>query len=238
MSISLLEMGRTKKRSVREAVISILSNEFPLSTKKIFNRVKKDHNLSVTYQAVFKSIQEMIVENVLEKIDKEYKLNITWIENLENEIKIIKHSYVKGEGKSHSNLIQERINTFVSEIGPRVKSAINKEELHIIGISGGGRLFAIALWKYLLKEGIKIKYSEFDVVNESSHEKLLIENSSLEDKKILVVDSAIYSGKTYEIVMNKLSRLKKNLKYKDIFFIADTDVIGLADLSRQNQNTK
>ena len=73
--ISLLEMGKTKKRNVRETIISILSREYPLSIKKIFNKVKKEYHLDVTYQAVFKLIKEMIEDSVLEKSDKEYKLN-------------------------------------------------------------------------------------------------------------------------------------------------------------------
>lgn len=230
--ISLLEMGKIKKRNVRETIISILSKEFPLSIKKIYNKVKKEHNLDVTYQAVFKIIKEMIEDNILEKLDKEYKLNINWIKDLENELKIIKRNYIQDDNVSDEPL-QKRINEFIFELGPKIKEYIGKDQACLIGITtGGGIIFGTALFRYLLKEGIKITYSEYDQIKESINEKLTIPKEKIENKKVIIIDSSIYSGKTYNLIMEKFAKNKKSFNIKDIKYAADKDLIGLADFSR------
>ena len=97
MNISILDMGKTKKRNVRESIISILSRDYPLSIRKIYNSVKKEYKLDVTYQAVFKLVKEMLGDNILQKADSEmeYQLNIEWIKQLEDELRIIKEKYYR-----------------------------------------------------------------------------------------------------------------------------------------------
>ena len=43
----------------RETIIQILSHEWPLSTKQLHHKVKREMGIDITYQAVHKSIQEM-----------------------------------------------------------------------------------------------------------------------------------------------------------------------------------
>lgn len=229
--ISLLEMGKIKKRNVRETIISILSREFPLSIKKIYNKVKREHSLNVTYQAVFKIIKEMLDDNILEKSEKEYKLNINWIKDLENELEIIKRNYVENNTEKSDKYIQKRVNEFVSELGPKIKKYIGKDYACIIGVSSEGKLFAIGLFKYFLKEGLNVNYTEIDKIKQASEEKLIISRKEIENKKILIVDKAIYSGKTYNMIMNKLARFKKPFNIKDIKYVVDEDMIGLSDFS-------
>lgn len=229
-NISLLEMGKVKKRNVREAIISILGREYPLSIRKIYNKVKKEYNLDVTYQAVFKIIKELVGDRVLEKSEKEYKLNIEWIKELENEINLLKRNYLKDKDASNEPL-QKRINEFISELGPRIKEYIGKDEALIVGVSGGGKFFAMALLKYLLREGSNVKYSEVNW-HSRSDEKLLFKRSEVENKKVILVDSEIYSGITFRVIMEKLNKIKKRFKIKDIKFVADRDILGLADFSR------
>lgn len=226
-NISLLDMGKIKKRTVRETIISILSKEFPLNIKKIYSKIKKEYNLGVTYQAVFKIMKEMQEDNILEKSDKEYKLNINWIKDLENELEIIKKNYLSK--KVLEEPLQNRINSFVSKLGPKIKNYVGKEEVCIIGISGPGKFFAIAISKYLLKEGIKVNYIELNKDKQQSQEKLILQKKDLENKKVIIVDRAIYSGKIFNNIMEKLSKVKKSFNIKDIKFIVDEDLLGLSD---------
>lgn len=232
-NISLLDMGKIKKRSVRETIISILSREFPLSIKKIYNKVKKEYNLNVTYQAVFKIIKEMIEDNILEKFDKEYKLNISWIKELENEISIIKKNYLN-EANNSEEPLQSRINNFISKLGPKIKECIGKDKACIMAVSGGGRLFAMPLFKYLLKEGKDVKYNEINWLPHSKIKSPLFEKENLKNKKLILVDSEIYSGTTYHTVMENFNKIKKKFNIKDIKFVADRDIGGLADFSNKN----
>jgi len=79
ISVTIPTLGKPK--NVKDAIISILTNEWPLSTRKIYNRVK-NMGLDVSYQAVHKSISELVSENVLQRTEKSYKINYEWISKL------------------------------------------------------------------------------------------------------------------------------------------------------------
>ncbi len=92
MSISVKVSTLGKQTTLKDNIISILSSEWPLSAKKIHSEVKKA-GANVTYQAVFKSIKELYSDNILEREGKEYKLNISWIDGIEDFAKNLKRSY-------------------------------------------------------------------------------------------------------------------------------------------------
>ena len=64
----------------KEKIIELLSSEWPLTAKKIYHRVSK--NISITYQAVHKSLQELMQNNILEKTKEGYQISKNWIKNL------------------------------------------------------------------------------------------------------------------------------------------------------------
>ena len=230
MSISLLEMGKTKKRNAREAIISILSRKFPLSIKKIYNEVKKEYHLDITYQAVFKLIKEMSEDSILEKLDKEYKLNINWIKQLEDELDIIKHSYLKSED-SNEDYYKEDANKFIIELAPKIIDYIGKDEICIVGISGVGNHYANALWKYLLKEGKKVNFVELNKSSLLKEKTIRLDKKDFENKKVIIIDKAIFSGNIYRLSTNKINSLKNRLKIKGIKYAVNYDSLDLADFS-------
>jgi len=79
MTLPSLSNSPTKER-----IIELLSNNWPLTAKKIYMSLAKEHNLSITYQAVHKSLQELIQNNILEKTKEGYSINKNWVENLGN----------------------------------------------------------------------------------------------------------------------------------------------------------
>ena len=51
----------SQKGSTRDAIIAILSREWPLSAKELYNRVKRENTGSaVSYQAVHKMIKQLL----------------------------------------------------------------------------------------------------------------------------------------------------------------------------------
>lgn len=251
VNISLLDMGNTKKRSTREVIISILSREFPLSIKKIYNQVKKEYNLEVTYQAVFKVVKEMLNDGVVEGKGKEYQLNIKWIRELENELDVIKKSYIGDSFPVKGDELQLRVNEFVAKLGPKIKEYVGKDEVCIVGIGGSGRPFGVALWKYLIREGKNVKYVDLVGISDDFKDKLFDKNKDLEknkvflmdseiytikkkeieNRKIVFVDSEIYSGGTYRVFIGKMNKFKERFKIKDIKFAVNHDPLGVADFS-------
>ena len=84
-----------KGKSTQELIIEILSNEWPLTTKQIFNKLKRNYGLNISYQAVHKKLKEMIEEKTLSKNKAELTINYSWIKNLSNYAKKLESSLEK-----------------------------------------------------------------------------------------------------------------------------------------------
>ena len=65
--------------STKSTIIGILSEQWPISTREIYSKFQKQTNKSLTYQAVFKAIQELVSEGIIQKDSKKYLLNKTWV---------------------------------------------------------------------------------------------------------------------------------------------------------------
>ncbi|MFH0969993.1 MAG: hypothetical protein V1776_00855 [Candidatus Diapherotrites archaeon] len=81
---------------VRDYVLVILSEEFPLTVKEIYRQVLKQGN-NVTYQAVHKVITQLLSENILEKKGKNVQLSSQWIERVKDYAFTVNVAYFKGK---------------------------------------------------------------------------------------------------------------------------------------------
>jgi predicted transcriptional regulator len=79
LHVAIPNLGKPK--TVKDAIILILSKEWPLRAKEIYPRVKK-HKLNVSYQAVHKELQWLLKNGILQKEHKSYSLNKIWIGKL------------------------------------------------------------------------------------------------------------------------------------------------------------
>jgi hypothetical protein len=73
-------MRSETKETVRECIISILSEEFPLSTNQLKNEINKKNGKTITYQAVHKELNTLLEEKAIKKEDKTFSLNLEWIQ--------------------------------------------------------------------------------------------------------------------------------------------------------------
>jgi len=92
LTISLPEIGSTTQNS-KDLIISILSKTFPLSSKKMFNLVRKQYNYAGTYQSIYKSIQQLCEECVLVRKKKEYMINQEWVAKTKKFLEEIEQNY-------------------------------------------------------------------------------------------------------------------------------------------------
>jgi len=69
----------SKNTSTKDSIISILSDNWPLSAKQICNKVQKNGNGGVSYQAVHKALKELVAEEIVAPKGKEFALNTSWI---------------------------------------------------------------------------------------------------------------------------------------------------------------
>ncbi|MBP7708352.1 hypothetical protein KA107_01600 [Candidatus Pacearchaeota archaeon] len=106
-------MFETKKDSTtKDQIINILGYEWPLSAKKIYFLLKRKHRLTISYQAVYKAIQEMCDDKILQKTKKDYQLDLTWVKKVHDETDMIRVNYyaiqkaaiLEGKGNSNSEI--------------------------------------------------------------------------------------------------------------------------------------
>jgi hypothetical protein len=75
LSILVPELN-VKPSTTKDAVISILTIEWPLSLRSIFYKIKKQYGYDSTYQAVYKAVKELVEARVLAAKEKQYEINI------------------------------------------------------------------------------------------------------------------------------------------------------------------
>lgn len=105
-NILIPELGSLPKNS-KDAVISILSQERPLSIRAIYHRVKKNYKYQYTYQAIFKAIKELVNAKVLIREEKGYEINIDWVKKLQSFTDIIETNYYAKERNQNISGIKD-----------------------------------------------------------------------------------------------------------------------------------
>ena len=81
------------QESTRDLVIKILSTDFPLTTKQIYAKLRAEYHYNHSYQSVHKLINKLHNENILEKQEKKYLINLSWIDKTSKIIKSIEDNY-------------------------------------------------------------------------------------------------------------------------------------------------
>jgi hypothetical protein len=81
---------------VRDQVLVILSEEFPLTVKELYNRIAKQGH-EVTYQAVHKVVSQLMDEGIVDKKGKGIQLSQNWIHRVKDYAFTIDTIYTKGK---------------------------------------------------------------------------------------------------------------------------------------------
>ena len=68
----------------KSLIIDLLSRVSPLSAKLVFEHVKRESKVPLTYQAVHKSLNELVQEKILLKSVSNYSLDPLWITGLKS----------------------------------------------------------------------------------------------------------------------------------------------------------
>lgn len=79
--------------TTKDQIINVLSYDWPLSARKIYNLVKKRYGNGITYQAVYKAIVQMLQEKILAKTKEGYQLNLKWIKEIHDQTEMIRANY-------------------------------------------------------------------------------------------------------------------------------------------------
>lgn len=105
---------------VKNIIIEILGVEWPLTAKRIHNKIKKEYKREVSYQATFKALKEMKDEGILKKDNYDYSLNAKWINDTCEKYEDMKRSYQSKTDNILLKFIREK--TFTVEFDTYYKA--------------------------------------------------------------------------------------------------------------------
>jgi len=113
------------RKPLKNLIIYSLVSEWPLTVRKIYNRLKSNNGIDVTYQAVFKTVKELVDKDVLVEKDKKYMINIGWINMVRDIADMMKKKYLSASnGESHIPrdvyFPDPRVSMFLSETGKNI----------------------------------------------------------------------------------------------------------------------
>lgn len=230
---------KPERKPLKNLIIYSLVSEWPLTVRKIYNRLKSNNGIDVTYQAVFKTVKELVDKDVLVEKDKKYMINIGWINMVRDIADMMKKKYLSASnGESHIPrdvyFPDPRVSMFLSEIGKNILDYFRDSDGCVIAIGGGGINFGLGVKYYLSNRGIDVNYAELDR-HKIHMNRINLSRKDLEKRKVLVVDSAINTGETMKKVMKKMDSAKKEFKVKDVKYAAGCDLAGIADWSATNK---
>ena len=83
IELSIPQPGETSKQA-KDLVFTILTKEKALSLIQLYNEIKKNYNVSITYQAVRKAVELMVEQQILIKQGKHYSLSKKWVLELKS----------------------------------------------------------------------------------------------------------------------------------------------------------
>ncbi len=226
------EKPKEKKKPLKNMIIYTLVSEWPLTVRKIYSKLKTSDGINVTYQAVFKTVKELVDRDVLVEKDKRYMLNIGWINMVRDMADMMKKRYLSasGNGEIPKDVYfpDPRVTVFLREVGKDIANYFKGSPGCVFAICGGGINFGLGLKYYLSNRGVDLKYRELD--RHKIHMKRInIRKEDVQKRKVLVVDSAINTGDTMRNVMKKMDSLKKEFKMKDVKYAAGCDLVGISD---------
>jgi len=84
----------------KQQIIDVLSSEFPLTAKKVYNVLKKRYQIGSTYIAVYQHMQELVGQGVVVKEGLEYRLDGKWIRNTRAAVESMENNYESAETKT------------------------------------------------------------------------------------------------------------------------------------------
>ncbi|MBU0636219.1 hypothetical protein KKE06_04300 [Candidatus Micrarchaeota archaeon] len=141
MAISLSSVG-IPLQSSKDAIIHVLSEQWPLTAKQLFSVLKRSYGFTVTYQALHKTLSQLVKQGVLQKIGSLYKLDKEWVARIKSFGEKVAHEYSKTSFKDFSeDIITLSVDNFLSA----VKFIINE---FYTTFPNPGKKSALCLWEH------------------------------------------------------------------------------------------
>ena len=89
--VNKIYIPRIGDDKTKDKTIEFLIQENKLSLRELAYRVTK--RASVTYQAVYKAVRELLEKEIIAKEENQYKINKKWIISLKNFVKYVEQNH-------------------------------------------------------------------------------------------------------------------------------------------------
>jgi DNA-binding Lrp family transcriptional regulator len=117
------------------------------------------------------------------------------------------------------------VQKFIKGVGEDVRKYFGKDKGCLICLGDDGVFYGKGLYEWLRKRGAKLNLAFMENDGEGLEEKIV------QERKVLIVDNDIVTGKSYKRAMEAIRAKKEKLKIKDVKFAVLCDRTGLADFS-------
>lgn len=117
------------------------------------------------------------------------------------------------------------IQKLINGVGKDVKKYFGKNKSCIIGLEDDGVFYGKGLYEWLGQGKANLNFTTMDDDGRG------LEEEKVKDRKVLLVDNDVVSGKGYKRAMETMRLKKEKLKIKDIKYAVLCDRAGLADFS-------
>ena len=95
------------QNSLKSKVLELISNEKSLSAKQIYSKLKKMHSITSTYQAIHKTLKQMLDEGVLIKEKAVYSINPKWVEDFKKNAEVLAEKVRTGKKEFNLKELEE-----------------------------------------------------------------------------------------------------------------------------------
>lgn len=166
------------KMNVKEAILDLLANEWPLTIKQINRRLGKKYGLQVTYQAVYKTIKQLLSQEMLLQKKDAYELSLSWIQKQKRKIEALETNYLTKTGLFSKNKTSFQFETLYDFFN-FIVDAIYRRRFAQIRLGTSIALFQ-HMWWFLAFE--KENVDKLKAISSRSKTFILCRNDSKVDK--------------------------------------------------------
>ncbi|MFH1180877.1 MAG: Lrp/AsnC family transcriptional regulator [bacterium] len=117
------------------------------------------------------------------------------------------------------------IQKFIKGVGRDVKKYFKKDKGCVVGLGDDGFFYGLGLYQWLSQEKGDINFIGMDDDGKE------LDEEKMRERKILLVDNDVVTGKGYKRTMEIMRGKKEKLKLKDVKYAVLCDRTGLADFS-------
>lgn len=96
-----------RQEKAKDAIVSILSEEWPLTMKEIYFVAIRQHALNVSYQAMHKATKQLIQQRIVTRNERAYSLNTEWIKQIKGFTENLEKAYERTAEKTMPRTINE-----------------------------------------------------------------------------------------------------------------------------------